>query len=397
MIKSGSKLSAAFVRAVAKTGKYYDTNGLILRVMPSGSKQWVQRLVIHGKRRDIGLGGYPLVTLAEARQQTFDNRKLARAGGDPLALKCRPEVPTFEEAVDTVIELHAATWKDSGKSSKQWRASLRDYAMPRLGRRRIDTITSADVMAVLLPIWNDKHETARRVRQRIGAVCKWAIAQGYRKDNPAGEAIGAALPKSNGVQKHHRALPYAEVGAAVAKVRESGASTAVKLCFEFLVLTACRSGEIRFARWDEIDLAAAAWTIPAERMKAKREHRVPLSDRAVEVLQQAREIADGSGLVFPTPTGKALSDSTLSKLIRELCVAAVPHGFRSSFRDWCSECSNVPREVAEAVLAHVVRNKAEAAYARSDLFERRRGLMDDWAAYLSPTTGRVVPMARRHG
>ena len=136
MIKSGSKLSAAFVRAVAKTGKYYDTNGLILRVMPSGSKQWVQRLVIHGKRRDIGLGGYPLVTLAEARQQTFDNRKLARAGGDPLALKCRPEVPTFEEAVDTVIELHAATWKDSGKSSKQWRASLRDYAMPRLGRRR---------------------------------------------------------------------------------------------------------------------------------------------------------------------------------------------------------------------------------------------------------------------
>ena len=200
-------------------------------------------------------------------------------------------------------------------------------------------------------------------------MCKWAIAQGYRKDNPAGEAIGAALPKSNGVQKHHRALPYAEVGAAVAKVRESGASTAVKLCFEFLVLTACRSGEIRFARWDEIDLAAAAWTIPAERMKAKREHRVPLSDRAVEVLQQAREIADGSGLVFPTPTGKALSDSTLSKLIRELCVAAVPHGFRSSFRDWCSECSNVPREVAEAVLAHVVRNKAEAAYARSDLFE----------------------------
>ena len=371
-------LTAAAVKH-AKPGKHYDLHGLFLLVEPSGAGRWVQRLVIRGRRRDLGLGAYPLVSLAEAREQAFTNRKLARAGGDPVALK-RSAVPTFAEAAETVIALHEPTWKDGARSANIWRSSLAAYAMPRLGRLPVSDVTTADVMAVLMPVWNEKRVTAGRVRQRIGAVMKWAVAQGFRQDNPAGDAIGAALPRSNGVQKHFRALPHADVAGALAKVRASGAAVTTKLAFEFLVLTAARSGEARLATWDEVDLAAALWTVPAERMKAQREHRVPLSGRAVEVLEAARDYADGSGLLFPSVTGRPLSDMTLSKLVKELGIAAVPHGFRSSFRDWCSDTGQ-PREVAEAALAHAVRG-VEGAYARSDLFDRRRHLMDAWAAYL---------------
>ena len=391
-----AKLTAAFVRTVDRPGKYGDQHGLILRVLPSGGKQWIWRGTVCGRRCDRGLGGYPYVSLAEARQAAFDHRKLARAGGDPAALRAGRSVPTFAAAVETVIEIHAAGWKDGGKSAAQWRASLRDYAMPRLGRRRVADISTADVMAVLLPIWNDKRETARRVRQRIGAVMKWAIAEGHRDDNPAGEAIGAALPKNGVVRQHQRALPHAEVGAALDKVRRSDAGRATVLAFEFLVLTASRSGEVRLARWDEIELEAAVWVVPAQRMKAKREHRVPLSGRGLEVLAEAQKLADGSGLVFPSLTGKALSDSTLSKLCRENAIGCVPHGMRSSFRDWAAECSNAPREVCELALAHVNSDRVEAAYRRSDLFEHRRQLMETWANYLQAETGRVVPMVR-HG
>ena len=377
---AGSSLSApalsgviGSIDALAECFRYDDTSG------GSTVRRWYRA---HGKRRDLGLGSFPLVTLAEARQLAFDNRKLARAGGDPAALRSGRAVPTFAEAAETVIEIHAAGWKDGGKSEKQWRASLRDYAMPMLGRRRVSEITTADVMAVLLPIWSDKHETARRVRQRIGAVMKWGVVQGYRNDNPAGDAIGAALPRNGVVRKHQRALPHAEVGAALAKVRASSAYAATMLCFEFLTLCAVRSGEARLARWGEIVLEAAMWTVPAERMKGKREHRVPLSGRALEVLHEARELADGSGWVFPSPTGKALSDSTLSKLCRENDIGCVPHGMRSSFRDWAAECSDAPREVCELALAHVNSDRVEAAYRRTDLFERRRKLMDDWARYI---------------
>ena len=239
----------------------------------------------------------------------------------------------------------------------------------------------------MLPIWSTKHETARRVRQRIGTVMKWAVAQGYRADNPAGDAIGAALPKNSAIRKHQRALPYGEVVAAVEAVRASGAGITAKLAFEYLVLTACRSGEVRLARWEEFDLGAAEWLIPGERMKTKRPHRVPLSGRALEILCEARPLSGGTGLVFPSPRGKALSDNTLSKLLRDLGIQAVPHGFRSSFRDWASECTNAPRSVMEAALAHVNPNRVEAAYARSDLFERRRALMESWAAYLANDLG----------
>ena len=305
---SRGRLTAAFVRSVGRPGVYGDEHGLRLRVYQSLkrksiSKQWIWRGTIDGVRRDAGLGGFPYVTLAEARQAAFEYRKIARAGGDPLALKRQPDVPTFAEAVETVIGIHREGWKDAGKSEKQWRASLRNYAMRRLGQKQVDQIDTADVMAVLIPYWHTKNETMRRVRQRIGAVMKWAVAQGYRDDNPAGDAITAALPKNGSVRRHQRALPFREVGDALNKVKCSAAHRPTVLALEFLVLTACRSGEVRLATWDEIDFDTTTWTVPANRMKSKRDHRVPLSGRALEILQEVRDFADISGLVFPSPRG----------------------------------------------------------------------------------------------
>jgi len=381
------RLNAAFVRIVSRPGVYGDQHGLRLRVYKSQkrqsiSKQWIWRGTVSGTRRDIGLGGFPYVSLAEARQTAFEYRKIARGGGDPVTLRRRPDVPTFAQAADTVIAIHREGWKDGGKSEMQWRASLRDYAMPKLGRKGVDEITTADVMAVLIPHWHTKTETMRRVRQRIGAVMKWAVAQGHRHDNPAGDAIAAALPKGGSVRQHQRALPFRHVGGALAKVRTSDAYRPAVLAFEFLVLTACRSGEVRFATWDEIDFASATWTIPAQRMKARREHRVPLSARALEILREARDLADGSGLIFPSQRARAIHGGTVSKLIRELGIDAVPHGFRSSFRDWAAECTDVPREVCELALAHVNSDRVEAAYRRTDLFDRRRALMEQWSEFV---------------
>ena len=257
------------------------------------------------------------------------------------------------------------------------------------------SIVAADVMAVLIPHWHSKNETMRRVRQRVGAVMKWAVAQGYRGDNPTGDAISAALPKTGTMRRHQRALPFAEVGVALDKVEASRAYKGTVLVLEFLVLTACRSGEVRLATWDEVDLEAETWTVPANRMKAKRDHRVPLSRRALKVLNEARTLSDGSGLVFPSAHGRAISDNTVSKLLRDLGIEAVPHGFRSSFRDWAVECSDAPREVCELALAHVNSDRVEAAYRRTDLFDRRRVLMEKWSEYLGRSTERGKDRTRR--
>lgn len=266
------------------------------------------------------------------------------------------------------MAIHAVGWKRGGKSEAQWRSSLTAYVYPRLGRRGVDRITTADVMACLLPIWHTRPETARRVRQRIGAVMRWAIGQTTRR----GDAITAALPSNMGRRQHHRALPHAEVAASITTVRASGAYPTTILAFEFLVLTACRSGEVRGAQWDEMDLDEATWTIPPSRMKTARQHRVPLAARAVEVLAEAQRYRDGSGLVFPSATGRALSNATLPKLLREHDIPAVPHGYRSSFRNWAAELTDTPREICELALAHVNSDRVEAAYQRSDLFDRRR-------------------------
>ena len=264
-----------------------------------------------------------------ARDRALENAREIALGHDPR--RSARAVPTFAEALETVIDIHAANWKDRKGSEHQWRATLGTYAFPRIGDKTVDTVTTADVMAILSPIWSAKRVTAMRVRQRIGAVMKWAVAQGLRMDNPAGDAISAALPKHTAIQKHQRALPHAEVAAALRRVQRCDAYRGIRLAFEFLVLTATRSGEARNASWDEIDCASAVWTIPAERMKNGREHRVPLSDRALEVLEEARGLADADGWAFPSPTGRALHQSTLSGLMHDLDIAAVPHGFRSSF------------------------------------------------------------------
>ena len=279
-----------------------------------------------------------------------------------------------------MIALHAKNWKGD-HSEKQWRQCFRDYAFPKLGRRRVGEIATADVLACLVPIWNEKRPTASRVRRRIGAVMKWAVAKGYREDNPAGDAIAAALPRGNRRRTHFRALPHAEVAAALEAVRASDAWVGIRLCLEFVALTATRSGEARRARWPEIDCDRATWTVPAERMKAGREHRVPLSSGALAVLDQAREIENGSGLIFPSFKGFELRSPPVAGVFRDLGIPSTVHGLRSSFRDWAAE-TGVDRTVAEAALAHTV-GGVEGAYFRSDLFERRREVMQDWASYLA--------------
>ena len=385
-MKRPKKLSAAFVKTVNRAGRYGDGRGgfgLSLLVKPTTtgrwSKTWSQRLRIHGRPVNIGLGVYPIVTLAEARKAAIENRRAAAQGRDPRS----GGIPTFAEAAEKVIAIHRPSWR-SERQEAEWRASVRLYMAPRLGYKRVNTITSADVMGVLLAddLWNRKHVTAKRVRQRIGAVMRWAIAQNLREDNPAGDAISAALPKNGNRARHHRAIPHERVSSVFQRIDESTAMLSTRLAFRLLVLTACRSGEVRKATWSEFDLRNAIWTIPEDRMKMGREHRVPLSSGALDVLDQAKALGDGTGIVFPGKRGRPLGDATLSLLLRRLEVPCVPHGMRSSFRDWCSE-TGVAREVAEACLAHVVKNKVEAAYARSDLLERRREVMRAWSEYIA--------------
>ncbi len=379
------RLTAAQVRTLTAAGFYADGNGLYLKVDGNGAKRWVQRIVINGKRRDIGLGSATLTSLAEARVKALEHRKSARAGGDPIAAKRLLEaVFTFKEAAEHVHELNKPTWRND-KHGKQWIKTLEEYAFPFIGAKKVSTITASDVLTALTPIWNSRPETARRVKQRIGTVMKWAVAKGWRTDNPA-EAIGQALPKHDRSKVQHRkALPYDQVAGAIATVQGSDAGTATKLAFEFLVHTATRSVETREAKWSEFDVTKKVWTIPADRMKAKKVHRVPLSQRSLSILDAAKALkTDATDLVFPgSRNNKPLSDMTLSKLMKELGIQAVPHGFRSSFRDWAGECTAHPREVIEFALAHVIKDKAEAAYARSDLFAKRANLMDDWSYYLT--------------
>ena len=345
-------------------------------------------MTVRGKRIVVGLGGWPTVTLKEARDTALANRRMARQGIDPR--KARKNAPDFRTVAEAVIKVNAEAWRGGadGKSAGQWRSSLHEYAYPVLGSMAVDAITTADVRNVLLPIWTAKRETASRVRQRISAVMKTAIAEGHRQDDPAGEAILQVLPKTRNAPRHHRAIHYSLAGEAVRKVRDSNAWTATKLAFEFLVLTAARSGEVRMATWAEVDLEAATWTVPAERMKGGREHRVPLSARCVALLREAQAIQNNRAklpgcLLFPSAAGKVVSDATIGKLLREQGVDATAHGFRSTFRDWAAEQTDAAHAVMEAALAHSIPNRAEAAYARSDLFAKRRALMERWAEFVA--------------
>ena len=380
-------LSAARVRAISERGRYADGNGLYLIVDPSGAKRWMLRTVVQGKRRDIGLGGISLVSLAEARESATELRRIARGGGDPLTerRKARSIVPTFEEAAYKVHAEHSASWKNS-KHVAQWISTLEQYVFPVFGTQRVDQIDTPDVLNALSPIWLTKPETARRVRQRIGTVLDWAKVAGYRTGDNSIDGIAKGLPKQPNRKNHHAALPCLELPAFVKELHRTGADESTRLAFEFLILTATRTSEVLLAEWSEIDAEKETWTIPSERMKAGRKFRIPLPSRCMEILSRAKEISAGGKYVFPGRNKKPLSNMVFLMTIRRMGRSCTAHGFRSTFRDWAAERTNFSREVCEMALAHTISNKVEAAYLRGDIFEKRRALMATWAAFV--TSGR---------
>lgn len=380
------RLTKRRIDRITRPGIYGDGRTLYLRVRDDGaggrgSAQWVQIITIDGKRYDRGLGGYPAVGIEDARAIAFGNRRAAKLGRNPFAEAPADETrPTFVEALEAVIAIQRGSWRN-GRSEKQWRNSLGHHVLPTLGAVPVDAITTPDVLACVEPIWDSKRETASRIKQRISAVMMWAQAQGHRKDNPV-DAVEAVLPRGRNGRSHFKALPWGEVPGVIAAVRGMvKAKEATRAAFEFMVLTAARSGEVRMATWGEFDLPGRTWTIPAGRMKAGAEHVVPLSPQAMAALPDRR-----GRLVFPASKGRPMSDSTLSKLLRDNGIEAVPHGFRSSFRDWCAE-HGYPRDVAEAALAHKVKDAVEAAYHRTTYLAKRRAMMDDWGAFCVPKDG----------
>ena len=387
-----NRLSAVRVRSLTKAGRYLDGNGLYLNVQPSGAKRWFLRVVVMGRRRDFGLGGLSVVSLAEAREEATKLRKIVQQNGDPLAEREKEKsiVLTFKEAAREVHKIHSATWKND-KHKKQWITTLENYVFPTFGSLHVDNIGTPEILSVLNPIWLTKPETARRVRQRIHTVLEWAKASGFRSgDNPV-DGISKILPKQPVSKKHHTALPYKEVPIFIKSLRSINAEGIAPLAFEFLILTATRTSEVLNATWDEINLEDKTWTIPDSRMKNKREHRIPLQPRLIEILEEARKLSGGSLYIFPNPhTGKPLSTMVFLMLLRRMKQDITAHGFRSSFRDWASERTNIPRDVCEAALAHSLRDKTEAAYKRTDLFEKRRELMNLWTKFATEERGEVI-------
>lgn len=408
------RLTALKVKALGP-GFHADGQGLYLRVEPNGARRWVQRIVINSKRCDIGLGGADIVPLAEARAAALKNRALARSGGDPRAEKrARTATPTFAQAVDSYLNGKLAEFR-SDKHRKQWRSTLDLYAIPAIGDMRVDQIETKDVQRVLFPIWSDKTVTASRLRGRIEAVLSWATVAGHRAgDNPARWKgnLSELLAKPSKVAKadNHPAVALDEVAGWFAALRKREGNAARAL--EFVALTAARSGEVRGMTWDEVDLDKAIWTIQAERMKMDREHTVPLTAEAVALLRamprMTTERGDEVPFVFFAPRGGALSDMALSAVMRRMREAeekaehkgwldrrsgrpAVPHGLRSTFRDWAAERTEFPHEMAEIALAHQVGSSVERAYRRGGMVERRRAMMAAWGRFLrGDASGNVV-------
>ncbi|MEX3015497.1 tyrosine-type recombinase/integrase [Gymnodinialimonas hymeniacidonis] len=366
----------------AGPGRHGDGRGLFLYVKSSGARSWVLRYQVMGKRHDLGLGAYPEVSLAMARDRALQARRMIQEGEDPIAKKRQAKPKTFKEAAIELIESKRPGWRNA-KHAAQWTSTLEAYAFPSLGRMQVARIQTSDVIGALKPIWNEKPETANRVRQRIEAVLDYASALGIRTgDNPARWRghLDHLLPKPTKVKaiKHHPALPHAEIAEFMEDL--SGRTGVAARALAFTILTAARSGETRGATWAEIDLGAKVWTIPADRMKAGKEHRVPLTSEAIACLGAKR---DEAASIFESETklGKPISDMSMTAVLRRMGRDDITvHGFRSTFRDWAGETTAFPREVIEAALAHGIKDKAEAAYARSDLFDKRRKLMGAWSS-----------------
>ncbi|MCV2892232.1 tyrosine-type recombinase/integrase [Lentibacter sp. XHP0401] len=418
MPKRAVRLSAAFCSTVKVAGKYSDGDGLMLIVTNTGSKRWGQRLVIRGKRRDLGLGSYPLVSLAQARVAASQNRQTARNGGDPLALREKDRTtPTFEAVMLMLLEKKAGELTNS-KHIAQWGSTLRTYAVPRLGGKLVTEITVADTLEVLKPIWSTKSETASRLRGRIESVLAFATAHGWREGpNPAtwGGNLDMLLPKPSKVKqvRHQPALAVEDIPNWMEQLRKRQGISA--RCLEFLTLTWARSGEARGAIWSEIDFEASIWNIPAHRTKTKEEHAVPLSNAALALLRGIPRTV-GEEFVFPAPRGGELSDMALSGVMRRMHASevlndlslpalgireeeagwrdpqsnrpAVPHGLRATARNWAGR-EEYPREMAELALGHRIGNRVEQAYHRETLVERRRLMMNAWAEYVTQETKNV--------
>lgn len=391
MAREIGKLSAVVVRNKSAPGLYADGGGLYLQVTEAGAKTWIYRFMLNGRRRDMGLGAAHTVTLAEAREEARRCRQLARDGVDPIdnrkaarlsALAKTATTMTFKQCAEGYIRAYEAGWRNT-KHAAQWTSTLEHYAYPVMGELSVATVDTGLVMRVLEPIWSTKTETASRVRGRIEAILDWAIVRKYRDgENPARWKghLDHLLPARAKVQKagHHAALPYDRMVDFMKTLGDVDGVAARAL--EFAILTAARTGEVLGVTWAEIDLEKRLWVIPPERMKAGREHRVPLSKAALAVLQgqSGRE-----GPVFRGgKANKPLSNMALLMTLRRMKrTDLTAHGFRSTFRDWVAECTDFPHEVAEMALAHAVGDKVEAAYRRGDLFEKRRKLMDEWAKY----------------
>ena len=381
------RLDAEFVRKVNYPGRFGDGRGgfgLSLLVQLSGRgiiKSWTQRIVQrNGRPTSIGLGSYLSVSLADAREAAARNALAVKAGEDVLSDRQRrdPAMLTFQQAAERAIQSYAQGWQND-KTSQVWRSMLASYVYPRIGNLPLNEVSGADLFATIQPVWTTHRATATKVRTAINAIYAWAIANDIATTNPLHNVKGALL-KVGGQVTHRKALAWADVPAMLATIRDSGAAETTKLAVEFLALTAARSGEVRGAEWGEID--GGVWTVPASRMKQGKPHRVPLSTAALAVLAKARALTGGHGLVFPSRTGRPLSDGTLSKLFKDLGIDCVPHGLRSSFRVWAAE-ADVPREVAEFALAHVVGSAAERSYQRSDLFRQRVEVMQTWGDVLT--------------
>ena len=400
-------MSALKVTKETKPGYFGDGGGLWLQISKAGTKSWVFRFKspLTEKAREMGLGSINTYSLAEARSRAAEVRKIVSAGRDPISerdadrqrIKLTTAMAmTFDECADAYIEAHRAGWKNP-KHVTQWENTLATYASPVIGSLPVASVDMPLALKILEPIWTTKNETASRLRGRIEAVLDWATVRGYRSgDNPARWKghLDKVLPAPNKVQKvkHHPALPYAQVGEFMAALRNCEGIAAKAL--EFTILTAARSGEVRGAEWQEIDLRAKTWTIPAERMKAGKEHRIPLSDAAVKLLQLMPRLKDVAH-VFPSPQNTALSDMSLMAVLRRMGRKDLTvHGFRSTFRDWAGETTPFPREVIEHALAHQLRDKAEAAYQRGDLLVKRERLMQTWADYCNKvqTVSNVTPI-----
>lgn len=404
MPKKAEALGALAVKRLTKVGwnAVGTVDGLGLKIFASGARCWVLRVVIGAKRREIGLGGYPDVTLAGAHEKARVLRAQIAQGIDPVevrreALSRRKAEQnagmTFDQCAAAYIKAHAAGWSNI-KHRQQWENTLATYAGPVIGSMLVQHVETPHVLAVLEPIWIARTETATRLRGRLELVIDWAIARGHREGlNPARWRghLDKLLPKPSKVadRGHHAALPWREIGPFMARLRTADGMGA--RCLEFAILTAARSGEARGATWSEIDLQARTWTIPASRMKASREHRVPLSDAALGLLVGLPRVV-GVDLVFPSSVKRcALSDATLGAVLKRLGVPVTAHGFRSTFRDWCAESTSYPQHVAEMALAHTIGDKVEAAYRRGDLFDKRQRLMTEWADWCArTTTGEVI-------